>query len=235
MKYQSLHRFAVLGLSVATMLGLAVLPAIAGDLSWDAAADFSSVAGENILVNGVWSYGTYNDKAKLYSHFPSKQYDPNGWRNPGLNAWYDAGTGIGLPAVFKNNGDAPIYGLPVGQMGLHPAYPSAEVDQAVLLWTCPAAGHYQFDLSWNYCGGGGGVLVTMTRNLAGSTERQPQVEEDAWNLSAADPAASLLQTFTMEPGETMAFAVAPNADQNSDTTGIALTVTAVPKPPTRAK
>ena len=200
--------------------------------TWNAADDFSTTAGQNVLVNGVWSYGTYDHVAGLYANIPSSRYDPNGWGNPGLNTWYTDNMAAGwLPGCSKNNSSGPILGLPVGEMAMLPANPSFAVDHPVLLWTCPATGYYQFNLGWNYyggAGGGSGVVTSMTRDLAGSTAIGGAVAIGTWGLTAGAPTATLVQTFSLSAGETMAFAVNPGFDNDSDTTGIALTVATVP-------
>jgi hypothetical protein len=221
------------GLSLAALLCLAARPAAAQ--TWDATADFSTTTGQNVLVNGVWSYGTYNHVAAIYANIPSGNYDPNAWLYlsglTGLNGWYtldNGGAGIYMPGIFKNNGSGPIFGLPVGEMGMHPAEPTFAVDHPVLLWTAPTSGAYQFNMGWNYYGAGDGVNVSMTRDLSGSGGIGAQVTEHQWAINPGAPTATLVQTFRMSAGETMAFSVNPVGNADSDTTGIALTVTKVP-------
>jgi hypothetical protein len=125
--------------------------------------------------------------------------------------------------------------LPIGHLGMHPADPSQALDCAALLWTAPATGDFQFDLNWDYVGGGNGVTVSMTRDVAGSTSLGSPLDEAVWNLSKDSPTASWLQTCSMKAGETMVFEVGPGANNiGYNTTEIALTIETVPEPSTLA-
>lgn len=203
---------------------------------WDVATDFS--LGSN--PNGDWSYGLCRNNGTGFTTLG--QTDANGYGEPGLNTWYWWQYGNGLPSVYHNTSNGTIFGIAPGGVGMHPYFNDGigSYDHSVVLWTAPATGDYQFNLSWNYVGGGDGVTPSVTRNISG-TGAGPTTLIDSWQLNNLAPTATWLQSgnapiYSLAAGETMAFAVNNGLanDYGGDGTAISLNITVVPEPSTFA-
>ncbi len=201
----------------ATLLAAAAwLPAHA--TTWDAAADFSATTTTN--PNSVWSYG-YNPAALAGYQFEA--FDSFA-ATATTATWNDSNyISLGTPAFWKNlSGSTVVTTLP-GQVALHPG-PDSSADEAILRFTAPQAGVYS--ISAQFFAGDSG-------------------ETDAWivlNGDFASPLSSLGVTSTnpsytapsllLAAGDTLDFVVGSHGSYFSDTTPLAVQVSAVPELPT---
>ncbi len=184
---------------------------------WDARADFSATANAN--VNGVWSYEWANTSSSTAGLIANM--DLNGFGNPGLNTWYVPGS-PGLPSVMKNNGGFTYYGLTPGKLGVNPYVASQPWNEAVIRWTAPYDGTFQFAAAWTRVGSWGrstedGVNVSVHTNFTGS------LSGSLWTGNSFHGVpAQWSGTYTLTKGESLAFVTGNGGVDNfgSDTTAV---------------
>ncbi len=226
MKKQSQFRRPAFGFSAAALLCLTVHSAMAAT-TWDANADFSVSTNPN----GAWSYQWLTGLAPgQYGNMANSQTTYGG--NAGLLAWDQAADGI--PVVVKNtNPTNTYYGWAPGVLGMHPG---SGGNHAVVTWTVPISGAYSFVSSFTHVGtGGDGVIPSVTKNVFTA----PVGFGSQWIGTGATGAPtstwSWNDTLTLNIGDTISWALNPNAaGPGADSTVLSAVVTAVPEPSTSA-
>lgn len=193
--------------------------------TWNANTDFS-LSSSN-LVNGVWSYG-YADGSGANAGLMDVS-TPSYNANANLSAWSYSGSANpgGLPVVFKNQTGAAIYGVPNGQLALHPDVPGGVAEHAVILFTAPATGNYFVNLTYNYVGGGNGVFASVSQNMPlGGGPAAALV----WSqlVDSATPSGTFVQAISLTAGDNLAFAVNANGGFGGDSTTINLVISSGP-------
>ena len=203
-----------------------VLFALSGSVSfaYDAAADFSVLNGN---PNGVWSYGYKDITATPTFHLDSDHTSTFA----GLDQWRGdvpaAAGNDGNPSVFKNTTASTnqATNLPAGELGFHPG---AAGENAVVSFTAPSTGTYDVSAAFRNYGGGG----TDVHIYAGSFANE--IFNNGGNdiVGASTPATYSNTSLQLTGGELLYFTVGVGKDGtfNSDTTGLAASITAIPEP-----
>lgn len=211
-----------------SLLALAASVALIGSLvpvsatTWDATADFSLSSNPN----GAWSYqwltglspGQYGPMTTAETAFAG---------NPGFLAW-DLGAGS-IPLVGKNTDPVnTYYGWAPGVLAMHPGNGG---NHAVVTWTAPYAGTFSFASSFTWVGGAGqgdGVIPSVSKDVFTSYvslgsqyigNGSPNGNTWAWN-----------DTLTLSAGETISWALNPNAGGPGADSTVLTAVVTIPEP-----
>jgi hypothetical protein len=226
MKNQSLLRRPAFGFSAAALLCMTVHSAMAAT-TWDANADFSLASNPN----GAWTYQWLTGLAPgQYGNMTTAEANFGG--QPGLQSW-DLG-GSSVPAVLKNTDLVnTYYGWAPGVLGMHPG---SGGNHAVVTWTVPISGAYSFVSSFTWVGGAGqgdGVIPSVSKNVFGAF--QSFGSQHIGNTSSYGNTWSWNDTLNLNAGDTISWAINPNAGGNgADSTVLSAVITAVPEPSTSA-
>ncbi len=185
--------------------------------TWNATADFSLAANPN----GAWSYGYAN--AAGASNALMTVSNSNLFGSSGLNGW--SVTANTVPCVAKNTSASTYYGWAPGVLGMHPNNPGA-TEHAVVTWTAPSNGLYQFTSSFTYVGGGGGVGPSVTKNLSPGTGVFVGLKSGV--ITNAAPVFTWNETLSLVAGETISWALNSAGINGSDSTVLSAEVTSLP-------
>lgn len=109
-------------ISSAAIAAAAIACAVSAD-SWDFKAEFSASNGN---PNGAWSYGW------MPTDFSTFHLYTTGWTEPTSVGW---NTGVGEPIIWQNLGTGMAWGVPPGEISLHPGPGNTP---SVARWTAPA-------------------------------------------------------------------------------------------------
>jgi hypothetical protein len=184
----------VLDVVIAPVTGMA-------QLTWDAAADFSSVMNPN----GEWSSGWTSTLGSFFNLYPSMSISSGGV------SWYDpAIVQLGAPAFWKNTAGYSQYGAQPGQVLLHPG-PSNQF--SVLRWTCPFASDYTVSVQF-FVGDFGDTDAYVLKNNA-----------SVFGAGTTNTNPVFAQTLSLNTGDTIDFAVGSKGSFYGDNTPLNVTIT----------
>ncbi len=228
------------------MLGLAGLTSAA---TWNLADDFSTANGN---PNGAWTYGWYQDGTANFTQYPTPASgSQNGstyadWEGPAGNQWQGF--------VLKNQGPYPMtdwgYYEP-GQVILHPSITTdlgAEIGHSAnVRWTAPRDMTVDINALFTgqaYAGAGTTTYCYVIKNygaiatggIEGFFGTAVNNYADRFGTSFVAYSGQL----TLQAGDFIDFAVGYDSNPfddvegtyNSDSTGLAVTITEVPEPAT---
>ena len=186
--------------------------------AFNAAQDFSATNNPN----GVWSYGyetTLGATLNLYTNHFDPASNTKGWNDP---------IALGVPAIWENFGTSPeafadVIAVP-GQLDFHPG-PDDEF--SVVRFTAPTAGLYDLNVGF----------APVTTN---GTTTDVHILQNGASLfsglvtgtySAPTSAPSFTGVLTLQPGDTVDFAVGYGTNGNfyDDSTGFTGGVNPVPE------
>ena len=190
--------------TLAAIVGLALATCAS---AYDATADFTTAANPN----GVWSYGFSLGSGYGFTAFDTAS--ASGWSTSTHNV-------LGTPAIYKNIGAVPTNGVLPGQLALHPS--DGAYSPAILRFTAPAAGSYQFAVQF---------LAGDSHDMNGGVFANANTASPiAWFVSTnANPTVSGQVALAM--GDTFDVAVGNNnGDFYYGSTPITATISAVPEP-----
>jgi hypothetical protein len=208
--------------TVVAWLAIGILSAssAAQAVTYDAGLDFQTLSNPA----GPWSYG-YSPGSTTYS---MTLFDTTASGNIGSStyaSWTKAGyISLGTPVIWKNTGASTAYGVAPGQLALHPG-PVANGDQAVLRFTAPTAGRYDYTGIFG-AGDSGGTSGSLAFN---GDLLNPLI---SFASTANSPTFSGFVNMLM--GQTLDVVVGNNGSYFSDTTPVSFrlesTVVAAPVP-----
>lgn len=227
---QFTYRLAFLAckLALPAIIAVAVPPAHAVPLVFNAAADFSLTSNPN----GVWSYGSKNSLGSSLQLFDMRLIDSvgiPGLETPGLEGWSvsqpDAQGNLDPVVIFNStNSDIAFSSAVVPSKGLM-FHPGLEGEFAVIRWTAPTEGSY--DLTVAFRGD----------DFVGPTSTDVFVMHDngllfSGGVNAFGPGPSFTSVLPVQAGDTIDFlvGVGQNGNYFNDSTGISATLSAVPEP-----
>lgn len=213
---QLLFTRSALGALVALAGILPITGATAGEEKWDATRDFTLL--ENTGVNGVWSYGYRDTEGKSQGLMKVTSTDYFG---TAFHAW----SMDNAPCIARNESETAQHGVEPGRLAMHPGFDGPN-EQAILVFTAPAAGAYNVALKFTYTGGGDGVVVSAIRNPEGCDGGGKETVFFSEDLKPSLPDYEWTEPIDLKPGETLAFAVGNgNADSNGgDSTVVELVI-----------
>ncbi len=190
--------------------------------TYDAAADFSTASNPN----GVWSYGTTNGfNSTTFTLLPDNT--PITVGSGSLASWNPVSLAT-LPAVYKNTSGSPITAgtatYAAGSIGFHPGDGNMT---AVYRFTAPTTSQYSF--SGSFFAQDTQSTTSQVGVLVNGTLQGPLL-----NISSATP-TSLSFATSLSAGQFIDVEVGNfDGNKNYDSTGLTLTITAVPEPETVA-
>ena len=194
----------------------ASIAAPAAALTYDAFGSFNGTA-----TAGAFTYGTLDDTTATPT-FTAFNDTPG---CAGLISSTICTSNGGLPAAFKSTSGAHQSGtviVPANALVFHPG-PNAGQSAAVL-FTAPTAGNYLLSFSSFVTDNSPSGVVIEAFSSAGTLV-------PIATLTAATPTFSFSnQPLTFAAGDTVGFAVNYLGSYNNDSTGIDVTLTAVPEP-----
>ena len=184
--------------------------------------------------NGVWSYGTASD-AQAFTPFPATEHNDSivlpGIPANTLQGWQEDTTGDLVPAVAVNTSGGDVTSSCCGvyspnEIWMHPGN-TPDRRFAVIVWTAPTAGTASYNATFINEGTGAStvfVVVDGTPNFQGTSAGD----------SAATGTPASGSGFSLQAGDTIAFAVGPNAggSYGGTSTGVFASVdfTPIPEP-----
>lgn len=213
--------FGVAAIPLDKVVRLNVSVELQGEVTFDAAADFS--AEQNPA--GAWSYGWRGQSEAEFQLYRTKANTDE--QNPGMVGW----TGdAGAPSVALNRGKEAVH--PVGtmtfephQLGLHPG-PGGE--SSVIRWTAPRPGRCRIAGAFTGLSGFHGAPVTTTDVQV--DHRQCKVFGSYLNLEGQNNRAPFELTMTVAQGDVIDFAVGfGNGNYGFDSTGLDARITLSPE------
>jgi alpha-tubulin suppressor-like RCC1 family protein len=171
---------------------------------WDATADFSGTANPN----GAWSSGYTATLGSTFILFPA-------FESVALDLWYDpTNFAIGTPIFGKNVSASTAYGVPPGEVTLHPGCNASEY--AELRWTAPQAGSYLANVQF-FAGDGGNTDAAVLVNGGAPV----------FTVASTNTNPSYSSFLSLAAGDRIQFAVGTGGDGcTSDNTPIRVTVLA---------
>jgi hypothetical protein len=202
----------------------ALLVAVVIPVAAHATTTYNAVTGFSINSNpnSVWSYslGTPGGAASLDLHSGTNYSGHDDWE------YWVPDSATTLPVVAyspSGTGFSTIPSLPLNVLEMHPG--DADNEASIVQFTAPTAGEYNFSGFFEHVdiGGGNGVNVSV---YEGSTSL----------YGAFIPGSSYEVPFNFDgtvelaAGQSLTFDVARNGQFNDDSTGLNLTITAVPEP-----
>lgn len=210
--------FLLKPLAAAAALSFAAFGASAA--VYDVAADFSTASNPN----GVWSYGETNGFGGAFTLFTD-----NSTITPGLQSWMGASPTLLTPFVYHNATAAPIsLGSPVYgpfEAGFHPG-PSAR--DATYRFTAPAAGLYAFN--GIFYGQDTAGTTTEVGIFLNGAQQGSLIQVNGFGT----PTTPFVATFSLAAGGNIDVSVGNRGSFFNDSTGLAVTIAAVPEPETVA-
>jgi hypothetical protein len=175
---------------------------------WNPTTDFSTTNGN---PNGVWTYGWMNTAFTTFTLYTS----------PIANYWLGGLGGDGTPAVWLNTSSSSPYGVPPGDISLHPG-PGTE--PSILRWTAPAGSSGTAHVAGQFLSGDGGVMQVAVR-FNGST---------VWSATGVDSFDSFDFDQVFVAGDQLDFAVFGGYVSGNTPLEMSITSSAIPEPSTYA-
>lgn len=173
--------------------------------TWNATEDFTLSAKTG--VNGVWSYGYRDTDGKSQGLM---KVTSTGYFGEAFHAW----SMDQAPCIARNESETIQHGVEPGRLAMHPGFDGLD-EQALLVFTAPAAGTYNVALKFLYTGGGDGVVVSAIRNPEGGDGVGKETVFFSEELKPSLPDYEWTEPVELKAGEALAFAVG-NGNANSN-------------------
>lgn len=203
----------------AAVLSLSALGASAATV-YDVAADFSVTNNPN----GVWTYGETNGFGGAFT-----QFTDNGTSST-IDFWRGASPAFGTPVLYHNNSATPFISGTTNygpfEAGFHPGVGDRDTTYR---FTAPASGLYAFN--GRFFGQDTGGTTTEVRLFVNSVQQGTPIDVTGFGAPSTQTRVS---TFTLAAGDFLDISVGNRGNVFNDSTGLAVTISAVPEPQTIA-
>ena len=119
---------------------------------WNPTTDFSTINGN---PNGVWTYGWMNTAFTTFTPYASST----------ANSWRGNIGGDGTPVIWLNTSGSTSYGVPNGNLSIHPG-PGTE--PSILRWTAPTGTSGTAHVVGQFLAGDSGTMLVAVRFNGGT-------------------------------------------------------------------
>lgn len=201
----------------AAVLALSAFGASAAPV-YDVAADFSVTNNPS----GVWTYGETNGFGGAFTKFTDSGTTST------IDFWRGANPAFGTPVLYHNNSVTPFTSGSVSygpfEAGFHPGVGDRDTTYR---FTAPTSGLYAFN--GRFFGQDTVGTTTEVRLFVNSLQQGAPIDVTGFGAPSTQLRAS---TFTLAAGDFLDISVGNRGSVFNDSTGLAVTISAVPEPQT---